>query len=594
MIKREVVNEILLRNDIESLIGSYVNLKRAGSNLKGLCPFHNEKTPSFTVYPADNSFYCFGCGIGGNAITFVRQMEHLDYRDALEFLAKRAGLSVILDSDDRGYQQKRTNKARMIEMNVEAGKFFHYSLIADNPKSKEALRYLTDIRGLSLATIKHFGLGYAPDSFDSLLNYMTKKGYNKEELVEAFLVSKNDRGNYYDAFRNRIVFPIIDVSGNLIAFTGRRLVDDKNIPKYKNTMDTAVYKKSRNVYALNFAKNSGEDFLILCEGTMDAIAMHASGFTNAIAPLGTAFTEEQARLISRYTKKVVTAYDSDEAGQKATAKAIKILDSVGVAVSVIKIPGEKDPDEYIKKYGKEKFSELLKSSESKFEYTMETVLSRYNLNLPQDKIDALTEIEKLISKVYLKAERDIYIQNVAERFGADPKSIKDDVERLARREAAIYRKNESDKLKQKSVGYTDRINPDFAKSPALARCEENLLGLLIMFPEHRKAVFSKELVSSDDFFTDLNKRIFLFIEEKYKAGLDDMLDFNEAFEPEEQGRIKGMKIRRMELQENGAEVLDEAIAALKHSMEKNNAKLANSIEDLNKIITTLQNKNKGS
>ena len=592
MIKREVVDEILMRNDIESLIGSYVSLKRAGNNLKGLCPFHNEKTPSFTVYPEDNSFYCFGCGVGGNAITFVRQMEHLDYRDALDFLAKRVGLTVVLDNEDSSYREKRVDKARMLQMNVDAAKFFHLSLFADNPKARAALSYLTEKRGLSLATVKHFGLGYAPDTFDSLLNYMTKKGYNKDELFTAFLIGKSEKGHYYDAFRNRIMFPIIDVSGSVIAFGGRVMDDSK--PKYKNTMDTPVFKKSRNLFALNFAKNSGTDSLILCEGYMDVIALHASGFTNAVATLGTAITSEQARLMSRYTKKVIISYDADEAGQKAAVKAIKLLDEVGITVSVIKVPGAKDPDEYIKTYGNEKFAEVLNSSKSKFEYNMDAVLSRFDLNLPQDKINALGELEKLISKVYFKAERDIYIQVVAEKFAADPKSIKDDVEKLARREIRQIQRSESDRIKQKSVGYSDKVNPDFAKSPALARCEENLLGLLITFPEHRKTVFTEGRLTNEDFFTDLNKRIFSFIERKYRDGLDDALDFNEEFEPEEQGRIKGMKLRRMELLENGSQVLEEAVAALKTAMAKNNARSIASIEDLNKQILTMQNKNKGS
>ena len=240
MISKETVDEVLMRNDIEGLIGSYVSLKRAGSNLKGLCPFHSEKSPSFTVYPADNSFYCFGCGVGGNAITFVRQMEHLDYPDAVEYLAKRAGITVIRDNERELYQNKQIDKKRLFQMNVDAAKFFHRMLLDNNPKSKAALSYFTDQRGLSMATVKHFGLGYAPDGYDTLLKYMTAKGYTKDELVEGFFVSKSEKGNYFDTFRNRVMFPIIDVSGNVIAFGGRVMDDSK--PKYRNTMDTPVFK----------------------------------------------------------------------------------------------------------------------------------------------------------------------------------------------------------------------------------------------------------------------------------------------------------------------------------------------------------------
>lgn len=588
MIKKEVIDEILARNDIESLIGSYIALKRAGSNLKGLCPFHNEKTPSFTVYPADNSFYCFGCGVGGNAITFVRQMEHLDYRDAVEFLARRAGVSVILDSDDK-YLTKRVDKNRFYSMNVDAAKFFHLSLFANDTKAREALSYFTEKRGLSLATIKHFGLGFAPDSFDALLNYMTKKGYSKEELTTAFLIGKSERGHYYDAFRNRVMFPIIDVSGNVIAFGGRVMDDSK--PKYKNTMDTPIFKKSRNLFALNFAKNSEEDALILCEGYMDVIALHAAGFTNAVATLGTAITSEQARLMSRYSKKVLVSYDADEAGQKAAQKAIRLLDEVGIEVSIIKVPGAKDPDEYIKTFGKEKFKDVISNSKSKFEYNMDSVLSRYDINIPQDKINALNELEKMLSRVYLKAERDIYIQALAEKFGVDQRSIRDDVERLSRIELSKQRKTESDKLKQKSAGYSDRINPDFAKSPAIAKCEESILGMLLGYPEHRKKVFGDKLLTEEDFFTEFNRRVFSFIRRCFEDSGDGLDDFNEHFLPEECGRIKGMQTSRLGL-DNGEAVLREAVDALKTMMDKKKAESTSSVEELAKRISMMQNKNK--
>ena len=402
MIKKEVIDEIIARNDIESLIGNYVSLKRAGSNLKGLCPFHSEKTPSFTVYPADNSFYCFGCGVGGNAITFVRQMERLDYPDAVEFLAKRAGINVVLEEDVNNYQSVRISKQKLYRMNADAAKFFHYALLLDNPKSKAALAYLMEKRGLSMATINQFGLGYAPDSFDALMNYMLSKGYSKDELVVAYLVGKSEKGSYYDVFRNKVMFPIIDTAGNVIAFGGRVL--DNSKPKYRNTTDTPVFKKSRNLFALNFARHTCSAEMILCEGYMDVISLHAAGFTNAVATLGTAITPEQARIMSRYTKKVIVSYDSDEAGQKAARKAMQLLEEVGLEVGVIKTPGEKDPDDFIRENGKEAFEEVVKASKSKFEYNMTAVLSRYNLLDQQDRINAIGEIERLISDIYSKAE----------------------------------------------------------------------------------------------------------------------------------------------------------------------------------------------
>lgn len=583
MISREVIDEILLRNDIESLIGGYVSLKRAGSNLKGLCPFHSEKTPSFTVYPSENSFYCFGCGVGGNAITFVRQMEHLDYPDAVEFLAKRAGITLLRDNDKR-YDKPAIDKSRLLRMNVDAAKFFNHALFADDPAAKAALAYFTEKRGLSVATIKHFGLGFAPDSFDSLMNYMLNRGYTREELVIGYLAGKSDKGKYYDAFRNRVMFPIIDVSGNVIAFGGRVMDDSK--PKYKNTMDTPVFKKSRNLFALNFAKNFCSETLILCEGYMDVIALHVAGFTNAVATLGTAITPEQARMMSRYTKKVIISYDADEAGQKAAQKAMRLLGEVGLDVGVIKVPGAKDPDEYIKTYGKEKFAEVISASKSKFEYNMDSILSRYDINLPQDRIDALTELEKLISQVYFKAERDIYIQNVAEHLKVDSKSVKEDVEKLARRQQFAYKKSESQKVKQETAGYSDRVNPDFAKAPAVAKNEENVLGLLLLYPDHRKVVFEENMLATNDFYTDLNRRVFEFIKQSYEAGANNVDDINEAFTPEEVGRITKMKIGRMQLAENGISVLRESIASLRDSMQKKVAEKVSTIDDLNKLLSS--------
>jgi len=590
MIAREVIEEIVARNDIESVIGSYVSLKRAGSNMKGLCPFHSEKTPSFTVYPADNSFYCFGCGVGGDVVTFIKNIEHLDYPDAVEFLAKRAGITVVRD-DDKYYKKQGIDKARLLQMNVEAARFFRSQLFLDTPKSREALAYFTEKRGLSIATIKHFGLGFAPDSFDAMLKHMTSLGYTKDELVIAYLASKSENGHYYDSFRNRVMFPIIDVSGNVIAFGGRIMEANHNGFKYKNSADTPVFKKSRNLFALNYAKNSCSEELILCEGYMDVIALHVAGFTNAVATLGTAITEEQARLMKRYTKKVIISYDSDEAGQKAASKAMKLLGDVGLDIGVIKLPGAKDPDEFIKAFGKEKFKEIITRSKSKFEYNMDSILSRYDLRLPQDKIDALNELVQLISTVYFTAEREVYIQNVANVFGIDAKAIKDDVERLVRRHQFEQRRRDSQKVKQEIAGFGDKVNPDFAKAPAIAKAEENVLGLLLLYPDHRKRVFESSLLTEDDFFTELNKKVFLFLKECYANDPTYVDDFNASFTPEEVGRITKMKIARMSLAENGSAVLGECIETLKSFIQKKRSETVTSVDDLTKLLNSLKNDN---
>ncbi len=585
MVSKEIIDEILLRNDIESLIGNYVALKRAGSNLKGLCPFHSEKTPSFVVYPHDNSFYCFGCGIGGDAVTFVKQMEHLDYPDALEFLAKRAGIT-IPPSNDRTYIGKKVDKARVLKMNTDAAKFFHKCLFSDDPEAKTALAYFTEKRGLSLATIKHFGLGFAPNSFDAFSSYMRRLGYSYDELVDGFLCGKNERGRYYDAFRNRVMFPIIDVSGNVIAFGGRVMDDSK--PKYKNSSDTPVFKKSRNLFALNFARLTCSEVLILCEGYMDVIALHAVGITNAVATLGTAITSEQARMMTRYTKKVIISYDADEAGKKATARALKILGEVGMDVSVLNIPGSKDPDEYIKTFGEEKFRELINGSKSEFDYNMDGILSRYDINLSQDKIKALKEAENLISEFYSSAERDVYINDAAKRFGVDYKSIKSDIDRIITKRNRSYKKEESKNLIRKSEGFSDRTNPDYAKAPAIAKNEETVLGLMLYMPNLKERVFKESLLSEEDFFTELGRRIFVFLKDSYKPSEMALPDFNEQFTPNEVGRITSMKMSRAEY-ENNDTTLDESIANLKASLAKKKAKSTNTFEGLNELLAKKRN-----
>ena len=582
MISKETIEQVLMRNDIETLIGSYISLKRAGSNLKGLCPFHSEKTPSFTVYPADNSFYCFGCGAGGDAITFIRKRENLDYPDAVEFLANRAGITIIKDDNDRFQQTPKFDRSRIFKMNVDAAKYFNRCLFSDNPDANAALSYFTQDRGLSVATLKHFGLGFAPNSFDSFSKYMLAKGYTFAELEAGFLCGKSEKGRYYDAFRNRVMFPIIDVSGNVIAFGGRVMDDSK--PKYKNSSDTPVFKKSRNLFALNFARHHCSDALILCEGYMDVIALHAAGFENAVATLGTAITSEQARMMSRYTKKVIICYDADEAGQKAAMRAVKMLSDVGLDVTILKVPGAKDPDEYIKKFGADKFRQLLSQSKSKFEYNLEIILQKYDLNLSQDKIKALHESEKLISETYSSAERDIYIQNISKLFGIDGKSIKLDVERLINRQATARRKEESNKIKQDAVGYSDRVNPDYIKAPALAKKEEHLLGLLLLYPEHRKRVFEDELLSENDFFTSLNKRIFEYLRDAYTNQDDSHFDIDEKFDPDERGRMARMKNSRLGLSENGDNILLDSIESLKKAVAKKISENSTSYDRLEKLI----------
>lgn len=586
LISKETIEEILMRTDIQSLIGTYVTLKRAGSNLRGLCPFHSEKSPSFTVYPADNSFYCFGCGVGGDQISFTMKMEHLDYPDAVEFLAKRAGITIVETGNKAYTNEPKYDKARFHKMNVDAAKFFNAYLFGNDPDAKAALAYFTEKRGLSIATVKHFGLGFAPNSFDIFTRYMMGKGYSRDELVAGYLCRRNEEsGRVYDAFRNRVMFPVIDVSGNVIAFGGRVMDDSK--PKYLNSSDTPVFKKSRNLFALNFARQTCAESIILCEGYMDVIALHASGITNAVATLGTAITSEQARLLSRYTKKVIISYDADEAGRKAAQRALALLEEVGLEVSVLSMPGAKDPDEYIKTFGVDKFKEVIGAAKSKFDYKLDSAFGKYDINLPQDKINALNDAVKMISTVYSAAERDVYIRSVSDKLGIEFSSIRSDVERVISRNRAAAKRDEAKRVHEATSGYFDKVNPDYIKAPAVAKNEETVLGLLLLYPAHRKAVFDGNLVSDDDFVTELNKRIFAYLRDAYASGNEHLIDINDVFSSEEVGRISRMKVARLDLT-NGEDVLMESITALKKSVQNKASGQTTTMDDLARIIKRRQ------
>lgn len=580
MIDNQVIEEIKSRNDIVDVVSSYVSLKRSGSNMQGLCPFHSEKTPSFVVFTATQGYYCFGCGAGGDVITFIRQMENLEYIPALEFLAKRAGITLPENTrrTEGGY-----DRVRMLQMNKEAARYFRECLF--DPKiGGEAMAYLQG-RGLDSATVKRFGLGFAPASFTSLTSRLRDLGYTEEELIAGFLCGRSQtRGTLFDYFRNRVIFPIIDVSGNVIAFGGR--VMDDSQPKYLNSSDTPVFKKSRNLFALNYARTACAEELILCEGYMDVIALHAAGFTNAVATLGTALTSEQARIMSRYTKKVLISYDSDAAGQKAANRAIGILGEVGLDVRVLKISGAKDPDEFIKKFGAAKFKEQLAASHGKFEYNMDNVLRQYDVTLPDEKIKALNALCTLIADIYSSAEREVYIGAVSKRLEISTESIRSDVERILKKKKREYKKQESQSIVRKSAGFGDRINPDYVKNVAAAKAEEAILGLLLLYPEHRAAVQNGKIkLSEADFFTEFGKRVFTAIMEISKNPVFESGLLGEYFSPEEQGRIMRYQLARRDLSENGFSVFSESVAVLKRETAQ-----ASGEDPFGDLMSIIQNK----
>lgn len=564
-IPREIIEEIIYRTDIEQLVGSYVSLKRTGSNLSGLCPFHSEKTPSFTVSPGKKMFYCFGCGAGGNAITFVQKAENLDFVQSVEFLASRAGITIPRDEK---FKREEISRNRIYDMNREAAKFFRDCLY-DPRYGGQAMEYLKGKRRLSDSVIKHFGLGFSPNDFGLLTKHMQRLGYNEEELVKGFLCGKSQKtGGLYDYFRNRVMFPIIDVSGNIIGFGGRVMDDSK--PKYLNTSDTPGFKKSKNLFALNYAKNFCDDKLILCEGYMDVIAMHAAGFQNAVATLGTALTAEQARLMTKYTKRVIVSYDSDEAGQRAAERSIKILGEVGLDVRILKLQGAKDPDEFIKSFGADRLKLMLDDSRTWFDFKSNAVFSKYDLSTTGDRVKASAEICQIIAGVSSAVEREIYITHVAPTLGLTPEILKNNVDREIKKRRNEESSKELQSIKLSVRNYGDRVNPDAAKNVAANAAEEAILGMLLMYDEHREAVKNQRVeISSEDFFTALGKKIFEKIMELHVSDGGFSLDvMGQDFSADEMGRIQKLINQRECLVDNGTRVLVSNVEALKKAKKK--------------------------
>ena len=508
--------ELRSRADIETIISSYVNIKRAGRISKGLCPFHGEKTPSFTVYPDTQSYYCFGCGNGGDVVTFIKNIENLDYLDAVKFLADRVGMDVPEENSYDNTINKR--RLRMLEANREAARFFHSCL--GTKDGAVGYQYFKN-RGLSDETIKKFGLGFAPDSFNALTNHLMSKGYTKDELVFANLArrSQKNENNIYDNFRNRIVFPIIDVKGNVIAFGGRVMDDSK--PKYLNTSDTMVYKKSQGVFALNLAKKSGKDSLILCEGYMDVIALHQAGFTNAVAGLGTALTSEQASLLSRYASEIMIAYDADEAGQKAATRALQIFKNTPAKIKVLRLSGGKDPDEIIKNYGVEKMRAIINGAANEIEFALLREHSKYDVASDDGKRQYLRSAIEILSNVGA-VELDIYASRIADELSVTKSVIVDEAKRIAKKKVYSNQKKEFNQI-QRQGDILDNLNPERRKYHAGAKAEEMLIAILMSNPEHLKMVDEK--LDAEDFVTDFNKRIFKAVASRLREGKSAEISF---------------------------------------------------------------------
>lgn len=525
------LSELKMRCDITDIVSSYVNLKRRGRNMVGLCPFHSEKTPSFNIYPENGSFFCFGCGVGGDVITFIMKIENLDYIEAVKLLAMRAGLSMPEDSYDDGVSKL---KGRILEANREAARFFHAQLMSEAGKS--AQEYLVG-RALSRQTVVRFGLGYAPANRFALSDYLRKKGFKDEEIVAANLAFKRSSGKgIVDRFSDRVMFPIIDLRGNVIAFGGRILTDQK--PKYLNTSDTLAFKKSSNLFSLNNAKNTGLRTLILCEGYMDVIALNAAGFQNAVATLGTALTAEQALLMKRYADEVIICYDADEAGQKATAKAIDILRNAGLLIRVLSIPDGKDPDEFIRKNGdrgQAAFKNLLESSGDDVEYRLTKLRLNHDLKRADSKANYMKEALKIIASLSSFVEQDIYCSKLAEELGIRKDAVLEDLNRLKASKRRDFDRKEYKKVTNDLVGRDEKLNPQKKDNMRGAKAEEMLISYIFHNPDMLKK--ASELISSKDFVTDFNARFYSYIAEKISGGLPPDLNVSQDFTPDEVSRF---------------------------------------------------------
>lgn len=521
------LQELKLRSDITEIASSYVNLKRHGRNMVGLCPFHGEKTPSFNIYTENGSFYCFGCGAGGDVITFIMKIENLDYVEAVKFLAQRAGMEMPENTYDDSLSKLRM---RIYEANREAARFFHATLLSQRGQS--GLNYLRG-RALSDRTIRHFGLGFADDDWNSLCNHLKNKGFSEYEIYSANLAFKRKNGNgIYDRFVNRVMFPIIDLRGNVIAFGGRIMTDEK--PKYLNTSDTPVFKKSENLFSLNNAKSSGTRTLILCEGYMDVIALNQAGFTNAVATLGTALTNEQAVLMKRYADEVIICYDADGAGQKATARAIDILRNAGLPIKILTVPSGKDPDEFIRSKGENgpaAFKLLIEKCGNDIEYRLMKLKENYNLNTTDGKVAFLNEAVKIVATIESPIERDVFASKLCAELEIDKNAFLEQISKVKRRDRRENIKKETRQIQAELNGQSDKINREHYKKPRSSSAEEALLVYLINNPDYANSI--SERVTPDKFSNSLIKRYYEYVLSKIKSGYEPLTSVSSDFNSDE-------------------------------------------------------------
>ena len=561
------LQEVRMKTDIADLISNYVTLKKRGNTYVGLCPFHNEKTPSFTVYDDTQSFYCFGCGVGGDAVTFVKRIENLDYVDAVKSLAERAGMQMPEEStyDDTLSKLRR----KILEINRATARFYHSYMMSE--QGRVGLNYFLS-RGLSRKTIQHFGLGYAPNDWHSLEKHLRSLGFRQIEMQAAGVIKQGKKG-YYDTFVNRVMTPIIDVRGNVIAFGGRVLDDSK--PKYINSSETLVYKKTYELFGLNFAKDSKEDSLILCEGYMDVIAMHQAGFTNAVAGCGTALTPEQVRLISRYAKEVILIYDNDEAGQKALNKAIGLFEQTDMKISIPRLSGGKDPDEIIRKLGRDRFASMLDNSSSETEFALVSARSNFDLSTTRGKSSYANEAVKILSNAK-PIERDLYLSRLAEELGIEKRALQAQLDEYNARRRRNGRNREFKKIIDTDMRQTMKESYDSSASAVMLKAEQRIIGMLLTHPDCIKLCdgLTSEMLS-EGFYRKAYDTITHRINENMSL---DLIVFNEGFSDDEMSKLTKI-IHSTQNSANPKQEFLDCVNVVKREYEKRNKVNAAALDD---------------
>lgn len=576
----EFIYRLRNANPIETVMGSYVQLIRRGRNYVCSCPFHSEKTPSCTVFTDNQSFYCFGCGSGGDVITFTMKIENLSFTEAVKLLAQRSGLEIPENnSADSRIAQRRT---RIYEMNRIAANFFYTNLIKGDDKA--GLSYFAD-RKLLPQTIKKYGLGYAPDSWDKLTKLLSSKGYSNDEITDAWLGARSKKGSIYDIFRKRVMFPIVDLRGNIIGFGGRVL--DGSQPKYLNTSQTPVFEKGSNLFSMNFAKNAETKRIILCEGYMDVIAVNQAGFENAVATLGTAITPNQARLISHYAEEVVIAYDSDNAGQKASQKAINHFSDVGIRTRIIRMEGAKDPDEYIKKFGVDRFRMLLDGSSDAIDFMLDKCEAGIDLNTEMGQVEFLNKASKILAGIESPLEREVYISRTSKKCDIPVQVLKSHIDGLLRKNTRTEKKKQWQNITAKATYTRDDMNPKAALFRKESKAEELIIHYLLRHSEDWEKISQEAPI--EIFVTDFNKKVYAALLDKMKNNDKFTVSLlTDEFTAEEMGRISGIEAKNRDITIN-CSVFEDCVNTLKHCSAKSAKDLAD-----NDLINIFKSKIKKS